>query len=104
MGTPYVLFKAKNVTDPRRCELKSGARRDQLRPIAPTFSHPMKALLHIAGKAWYFLVKNMGGEHFIINSTGDVPALLRGVMAQFEGDELEARVLDIAGCLSLIHI
>ena len=94
LGTPYILFKAKNVVDPAIREEKWR----KARPIAPTFHHPMKELLHVAGRAWYFLVKTMGGEHFIINSTGDVPALFKQAMGHFEGKEIDACVLDIEGC------
>ena len=47
LGVPYLLFKAKNVTDPEVRKKKW----DKARPIAPTFRHPMRALLHLVGKA-----------------------------------------------------
>jgi len=94
LGTPYVLFKAKNITDPEvRKEKWSKAR-----PIAPTFHHPMKKLLHVAGKAWYFIVNQINGEHFVIKSTRDVPKFFEEVMQKFSGSELEAHVVDIEGC------
>ena len=45
LGVPYLLFKAKNVTDPEVRKKKW----DKARPIAPTFRHPMRALLHLVG-------------------------------------------------------
>ena len=64
----------------------------------PTFRHPMRALLHLVGKALYFVANQMPGEHFIIPSTRDVPAFLRSTTEKFGGKEIEARVLDIEGC------
>ena len=58
IGTPYALFKAKNVTDP---EVRA-KKWDKARPIAPTFSHPMRALMHLVGKAWYFAANQMKGD------------------------------------------
>ena len=94
LGVPYLLFKAKNVTDPEVRKKKW----DKARPIAPTFRHPMRALLHLVGKALYFVANQMPGEHFIIPSTRDVPAFLRSTTEKFGGKEIEARVLDIEGC------
>ena len=47
LGTPYALFKAKNVTDPvvRQEKWKKA------RPISPTFHHPMARLLHLAARS-----------------------------------------------------
>jgi len=94
LGTPYALFKAKNVTDPEVRREKW----DKARPIAPTARHPMRALLHLVGKALYFVASEMPGEHFIISSTRDVPGFLRETMQRFNGREIEAHVLDIEGC------
>jgi len=89
-----VLFKAKNITDPKTREEKI----DKARPIAPTFAHPMRSLLHLVGKAWYFMAKTMQGEHFIINSTQDVPYFLDAINTETDGGDSEAKVLDIEGC------
>ena len=94
LGVPYCLFKAKNITDPEVRKEKW----KKARPIAPTFNHPMKTLLHLVGKAWYFVAKEMSGEHFIMNSTRDVPAFFEHVRKTFSGHRYEARVLDIEGC------
>ena len=94
LGTPYALFKAKNVTDPvvRQEKWKKA------RPISPTFHHPMARLLHLAGRAWYFLARNMRGEHLVIDSPREVPHFLREAERVFGGKEIDAKVLDIEGC------
>ena len=94
LGVPYALFKAKNITDPEVRKRKW----DKARPISPTFHHPMHKLLSLVGRAWYFVARHMQGEHFIIDSTRDVPSFLEEVRAAFQGGEYEARVLDIEGC------
>ena len=68
---PYVLFKAKHVTN-----LKTRAEKwkTATRPIAPGTKHPMRRLLHLAGRAWFFMVKHYQGEHFAIHKTQDVHA------------------------------
>ena len=58
----------------------------------------MHKLLSLVGRAWYFVARHMQGEHFIIDSTRDVPSFLEEVRAAFQGGEYEARVLDIEGC------
>ena len=72
-NAPYMLFKAKNITDPtvRVDKWAKG------RPIAPGTKHPMRKLLHLAGRAWSFLCANLPGEHFAIQHGGQVPTLLR---------------------------
>ena len=94
LGVPYALFKAKNIIDPEVRKHKW----NKARPITPTFDHPMKKLLHMMGKAWYFVAKKMKGEHFIIDNTWEVPNFLDEVMATFGEEEYEAHVLDIEGC------
>ena len=63
---PYMLFKAKNITDPtvRAAKWHKG------RPIAPGTKHPMRKLLHLAGRAWSFMTANLPGGHFV-SSTED---------------------------------
>ena len=58
----------------------------------------MKKLLHMMGKAWYFIARKMKGEHFIIDNTWEVPNFLDEVMMTFGEEEYEAHVLDIEGC------
>ena len=94
LGTPYLLFKAKNVTDPAVRKEKWA----KARPIAPTCRHPMSALLHLVGRAWHYVASQMTGEHFIASSTKDVPGYLQEAMRKFRGEEIEAHVLDIEGC------
>ena len=80
LGVPYALFKAKNIIDPEVRKHKW----NKARPITPTFDHPMKKLLHMMGKAWYFIAKKMKGEHFIIDNTWEVPTRL-GVWFRVRG-------------------
>ena len=68
------------------------------RPITSTFHHPMKRLMHMVGKAWYFMAKKMKGAHFIIDKTSDVPVFLEHVKSHFGDHEYVAKVLDIEGC------
>ena len=65
-NTPYMLFKAKNITDPtvRATKWYKG------RLIAPGTKHPMRKLLHLAGRAWSFVTANLPGEHFVIQHGG----------------------------------
>ena len=51
LDVPYCLFKGKNVIDPEIREQKW----HKARPITSTFHHPMKRLMHMVGKAWYFM-------------------------------------------------
>ena len=48
---PYILFKAKNITqiDVRKKKW------DKTRPIAPQTKHPMGKLFHLTGRAWSFI-------------------------------------------------
>ena len=97
---PYVLFKAKHVTS---LETREAKWRTATRPIAPGTKHPMRRLLRLAGRAWYFMVKHYHGEHFAIQRTQDVPremcemhsALSRGLG---EEDTIQCVVKDIKGC------
>ena len=91
---PYVLFKAKNVTEmeTRRHKWRKA------RPIAPGTQHPAKRLLHYVGRAWSYATARIPGDHFVINRTDDVPAFLEAAK-EIEGQgDLQARVLDIEGC------
>ena len=39
--------------------------------------HPMKRLLHLAGRAWSFIAANIEGEHFAIRHGQQVTGFLR---------------------------
>ena len=91
---PYILFKAKNVTDPDVREHKW----QKARPIAPGVSHPMKRLLSLAGRAWSFVTANMTGENFIINHGGKVPAFLEEANKLRQYGEIKYVIKDIEGC------
>ena len=70
---PYALMKAKNVTD-RAVRLEKWTK---ARPIAPGTRHPMRRLLHLVGRAWYFLAKrDECGDSMVIERSEDVPRFL----------------------------
>jgi len=94
IGVPYILFKAKNITDSTTRLIKWS----KARPIAPTFAHPMSKLLHYTGRALYFIVNYMHGEHFIISDTNKVPQFFQHAMMKLQGSNVHAAVLDIEGC------
>ena len=58
----------------------------------------MRGLLGLVGRALYHVVRQMEGEHFIIDSTREVPAFFRKVIGQFHDAKLRAKVMDIEGC------
>ena len=92
---PYILFKAKNVTDlaKRRKKWKKA------RPIAPGTKHPAKQLLHYVGRAWSFITARLPGEHFVISKTDDVPDFLQRVNTHLGGSRpFNVKVFDIEGC------
>ena len=91
---PYVLFKAKNITDLTVREEKWM----KARPIAPTYAHPMSTLLHYAGRALYFIVNYLKGEHFILDNTNKVGDFLEQAMHKLGTRPLGAMILDIEGC------
>ena len=92
LNQPYLLFKAKNVTDPR-------VRDDKVfkaRPIAPGTNHPMRRLLHYVGRAWSFVTAQMVGEHFTINKSSEVPAFLNKAAAELTAaGTIRAEIWDI---------
>jgi hypothetical protein len=94
-GTPYALFKAKNVVDPaiRREKWKKA------RPIAPETRHPMRQMLHKAGRAWYFVTADVPGERFAMPKVGDIPQLLTTMARQMASiGPYDIRTFDIEGC------
>ena len=95
LNTPYILFKAKNVTD-------ATTRKDKLykvRPIAPGTKHPMKPLLGLVGRAWHFISKQVPGENFVINSGEEVPAFLEEAQTKLRPQgKMEIRIRDIDSC------
>ena len=69
------------------------------RPIAPGTSHPMKALLGLAGRAWSFITSQMTGDHFVINKTQDVPTFLEETQRTMGArGKIGCEILDIEGC------
>jgi hypothetical protein len=92
---PYVLFKAKNVTDPTI----RAAKLWKCRPISPGTKHPMRRILHLCGRAWSFVTARLPGEHFVINHGGQVPAFLQEAeRCLAPHGELAFMVHDIESC------
>ena len=71
---------------------------DESTPIAPGTKHPMRKLLHLAGRAWSFITANMSGEHFAIQHGGQVPAFLKNATELVPEGELMYVIKDIDGC------
>ena len=97
---PYVLFKAKHITN---LDTRVEKWRTATRPIAPGTKHPMRRLLRLAGRAWYFMVKHYQGEHFAIQKTQDVPREMWQMHSALSrclesGDTIQCEVKDIKGC------
>ena len=97
---PYVLFKAKHVTNPftRIQKWKTATR-----PIAPGTKHPMRRLLHLAGRAWYFIIRQYQGQHFAIHTTQEVPGAIKEMHLNLsakmhKGEEIGCIIKDIKGC------
>ena len=95
LNTPYVLFKAKNVTDP----LVRSQNWRKVRPIAPGTKHPMRVLLGKAGRAWYFAANQDREGQFAIPNCGDVPQFLETAHGDLlPKGEVETLTYDIEGC------
>ena len=92
---PYILFKAKNVTD-----LTTRVQKwKKARPISPGTKHPMRRLLHLAGRAWSFITANLEGPNFIINHGEQVPEILRNIQATIgKQGKIRTKVWDIESC------
>ena len=70
------------------------------RPIAPGINHPMKRMMHLAGRAWHFISCNVPGEHYVMRSTVDVPKFFKKAqdhLSKKQGD-LKVVLRDIEGC------
>ena len=91
---PYVMFKAKNITNHqvRREKWK------KTRPISPGTNHPMRKLLGLVGRAWSFVTANMEGEHFVIAHGGEVPKFLEEASKLRYYGNLSYVIKDIEGC------
>ena len=92
---PYILFKAKNITDVETRQ----TRWMKARPIAPQTKHPMNKFFHITGRAWSFLTANLPEPHFVIEHSGKVPNFLQNAVSalQNKGDIIYT-IKDIEGC------
>ena len=93
---PYALFKAKNVTDPTVRQEKWA----KARPIAPGTKHPMRRLLHLVGRAWYWLAKrDECGDSFVCENSQDVPRFLEQASRMIsQQGPVAYTIKDIEGC------
>ena len=92
---PYILFKAKNVTDHAVRRTKWA----KCRPIAPATKHPMKRLFHLTGRAWSFISTKLASDNFVIHHTGQVTGCMQEAQAKLSSKgQLKAAVYDIEGC------
>ena len=92
---PYLQFKAKNITD-YEVRKEKGLK---ARPIAPGTRHPMRSLLHIAGRAWSFVTATIPGEHFVLKEGGQVPQFLKAAAERVSSQgELKYVIKDVEGC------
>ena len=68
------------------------------RPISPGTKHPMKRLLSLVGRAFYFMTTEWKARHFVLHNTQEVPAFLD--MARELGERGKLRFVnkDIEGC------
>ena len=91
---PYILFKAKNITDlaTRRKKWRKG------RPITPQTKHPMRRLFHMSGKAWHHIAMH-SSDSLIIKHGGDLPKMYEHVNQKLgaKGD-ITWENMDIEGC------
>ena len=95
-NVPYALFKAKNVTDPTVRQEKWA----KARPIAPGTKHPMRRLLHLVGRAWYWLAKrDECGDSFVCENSQDVPRFLEQASRMIsQQGPVAYTIKDIEGC------
>lgn len=94
LNVPYLLFKAKNITDKTiRAEKWMKAR-----PIAPQTKHPMRKLFHLAGKAWSFIASMIQEGEFTIPHSGKVKEFLEEAEKKLQGGAIGYILKDIVGC------
>jgi hypothetical protein len=94
-NVPYILFKAKNVTNPDIRQVKWM----KARPIAPQTRHPMRNLLGKAGRAWYFAAVQLKQESFGMPTCREIPGFLEHAMRDLRPlGKVKFQVWDIEGC------
>ena len=92
---PYILFKAKNITDHQT----RVAKWNKTRPIAPQTKHPMKKLFHLTGKAWSFITMNLPDEHFVLNHGGKLTQFVQETNMMLSNcGRMRTTIRDIEGC------
>jgi hypothetical protein len=94
LNRPYILFKAKNIVDPAvRAEKWMKAR-----PIAPGTKHPMRTLLRMVGRAWYFATMQWEADHLVLKQCDQVPKFLREAEKLNQMGDLRCIIRDVEGC------
>ena len=94
---PYILFKAKNMTDPAVREEKW----KKCRPIAPQTKHPMKRLFHLTGRAWSYITSHLESDNFVMSRTDEVPRYLHEAEEKLRGKgEIKYVIKDIESCFT----
>ena len=92
---PYILFKAKNITDHETRRMKWS----KCRPIAPQTKHPMKRLFHLTGRAWAYITSHLVSDNFVINHGGQVTKFMQEAEAALRNKgQIACVVKDIEGC------
>ena len=92
---PYILFKAKNITDHKIRQEKW----KKARPIAPATKHPMRKLFHKTGRALSYITSHLESNNLIINHGGQVTEFLQHTQHKLKDKgEIQCEILDIEGC------
>ena len=70
-----------------------------VRPISPNTRHPMRALFGLVGKAWSFMTSRLPGQHFVINSSREIPEFLSQCSKDLAPlGQLDIKTFDVEGC------
>ena len=72
----------------------------KVRPIAPSTKHPLRQVLHKAGRAWFHISRNIPGDHFVLDKCDAVPMKLKSAVACLQHIQggLHITNEDIEGC------
>jgi len=94
-NVPYILFKAKNITEmERRIETWK-----KVRPIAPGTKHPMNILLGKVGKAWHFVCDKQYTEGFDKPAVHEIPKYMDEAFGKLDNPNgVVTEIFDIEGC------
>ena len=69
-----------------------------MRPIAPATKHPLKRLLGLAGRAWYFITKHAPDDNLILEKTEDILEIFERANNLPGDGDLQFINRDIEGC------